>query len=297
MSLGVNSVNYGYTPYVNQQRVLLYNDPLYANRNKDYNNTNATEKQGKSGSLLKGAGLLAAVAIGADIVFFKGKHIKSLLGKLGINFGKTAEEATKGATKTAKTPLEKAKGKEWSTTSVPKKQRIKNTSNTGAREPITNEQEAKIVKNINTQHVDGKTRKLVEQAERNTVTAEQQAAYDREIAYRPLDQQGKKDLAQLRKKNAEQSKELNSIKNNSKGGENLQQVKQAAKAEEKIAKTVKDGAHVNQSNQNIYFTKDGKVTQIRLATPNSKGEYVVSDPVKIAKHLAKHNVNISEFAA
>lgn len=49
--------------------------------------------------------------------------------------------------------------------------------------------------------------------------------------------------------------------------------------------------------KNIYYTTNGEVTKIITAAPNSKGDYEIVDPLKIAKHLAKQNIDMTKFAA
>ncbi len=173
--------------------------------------------------------------------------------------------------------LLKAKGKNWGYGLPPVKQRIQNTSVSGASRPITNAREAEIIEGIDLRHVNANTRKLVENASRGTVTPKMQAEYNSQIAFQPLTQEQKIAKANLDMANKAQRAELNSIRNNSTGAENL------------LTRTT-DGWHVN-PNGNMYFTKNGQVTQIRTKNPNSNGEYTITDPLKIAKHMSKHDVN------
>lgn len=61
--------------------------------------------------------------------------------------------------------------------------------------------------------------------------------------------------------------------------------------DEEYAKFLTNGGHVNKKNGNIYFTKDGKVTQII----EKDGGRVITDEKKIAKHMAKHNVRMRQL--
>ena len=123
-----------------------------------------------------------------------------------------------------------------------------------------------------------------------------QAAYDRSIAYQPLTQSQKQAKAVREAQNAAQRAELNTVANTAKGGEALATVKVNAQKAENVVKTICDGPHLNPATQNTYYTQKGKVVKIKTANPNSKGEVFITDPVKIAKHLAKHNVNLETFA-
>ncbi len=175
--------------------------------------------------------------------------------------------------------LLKAKSKNWGYGLPPVKQRIQNTSVSSASRPITNAREAEILEGIDLRHVNADTRRLVENASRGTVTPRMQAEYDRQIAFQSLTQEQKIAKANLDMANRAQRAELNTIGNIGRGAEKL------------TARTT-DGWHVN-PNGNMYFTRNGQVTQIRTANPNSLGEYTITDPVKIAKHMSKHNVNFT----
>ena len=130
----------------------------------------------------------------------------------------------------------------------------------------------------------------------DVVTPQMQAAYDKSIAYQPLTQSQKQAKAVREAQNAAQRAELNTVGNTAKGSEALASVKTSAQKAENVAKTIKDGAYINPSSNNTYYTKNGQVVKIRTTQPNSKGEIYITDPVKIAKHMAKHNVNLETFA-
>ncbi len=117
--------------------------------------------------------------------------------------------------------LLKAKGKNWGYSLSPVKQRIQNTSVSGAAKPINNAREAEILGGIDLRHVNEDTRRLVINASRGTVTPRMQAEYNRQIAFRPLTQEQKIAKANLDRANLAQRAELNSIMNNSRGAENL----------------------------------------------------------------------------
>ena len=231
-----------------------------------------------AGTVIMGAGL----AVGA---FFLGKNWKVVKN--------WASKFLNG--KTVKTALEKAKTKEWFATTN-KKHSVKGTSVAGAANPITNAQEAKVIQNIETKNAKAASRKLVEQHLDDVVTPQMQAAYDKSIAYQPLTQSQKQAKAVREAQNAAQRAELNTVGNTAKGSEALASVKTSAQKAENVAKTIKDGAYINPSSNNTYYTKNGQVVKIRTTQPNSKGEIYITDPVKIAKHMAKHNVNLETFA-
>lgn len=297
---GISAYNYNYM-YPNYS---AYNDDFMAQQVLGNNNQNTSiyssqgnpqvdtvsfsgkEQKEDEGSGLGTAVVAGGLAIGAFLLGKNWKAVKGYINKF-LN-GKTA--------KTAKTALQKAKNRVTGMVTKSKKQSIKGTSVTGVASPITNAQEAKVIQNIDTKHANSASRKLVEQHMDDVVTPKMQAKYDADIAYQPLTPKQKAVKAQLDAKNAAQRAELNSIKNNSRGAEKLESVAQAAAKSEAAAKAIKDGAHLNPANKNIYFTKNGQVTQIRTAVPNSNGEYVITDPKKIAKHLSKHNIKLEEFA-
>lgn len=64
---------------------------------------------------------------------------------------KAVKETAEEAASQTKTALDKAKGKNWDIPSVSKKKRIKNTSVNRNPKPVSNEREAQIIQNLNTQ--------------------------------------------------------------------------------------------------------------------------------------------------
>ena len=157
------------------------------------------------------------------------------------------------------------------------------TQNTKVAESLTN---------IDTKHVNGNTRKVVTEALDDVVTDAQQAAYDAEIAYRPMTANQKKVYNRINKQNAKERAVKNSIQNNSIGGEKLETVAAELANAEKAAKKIKNGTYLNPANNNKYEIKDGEVVKIILNNGNKE----VVDPLKIAKHLDKHNVHPETFA-
>lgn len=127
---------------------------------------------------------------------------------------KAVKETAEEAASQTKTALDKAKGKNWDIPSVSKKKRIKNTSVNRNPKPVSNEREAQIIQNLNTQNVDAKSRSLVENSSQNIVTPEHQTAYDRSISYQPLNTQQKNKLAELQMKNKAERELKNSVEAN-----------------------------------------------------------------------------------
>ena len=127
---------------------------------------------------------------------------------------KAVKETAEEAASQTKTALDKAKGKNWDIPSVSKKKRIKNTSANRNPKPVSNEREAQIIQNLNTQHADTKSRSLVENSSQNIVTPEHQTAYDRSISYQPLNTQQKNKLAELQMKNKAERELKNSVEAN-----------------------------------------------------------------------------------
>lgn len=280
MGNGISTPYLGTNPYYGWQGIISpkplpkVGGEIYFNGKEDDQKSDGIG----AGTVIMGAGL----AVGA---FFLGKNWKVVKN--------WASKLFNG--KTAKTALEKAKTKEWFATTN-KKHSIKGTSVTGAAKPITNAQEARVIQNIETKNANAASRRLVEQHMDDVVTPQMQAAYDRSIAYQPLTQSQKQAKAVREAQNVAQRAELNTVANTAKGGEALASVKTSAQKAENVAKTICDGPHLNPATQNTYYTQKGKVVKIKTAKPNSKGEEFITDPVKIAKHLAKHNVNLETFA-
>ena len=123
-----------------------------------------------------------------------------------------------------------------------------------------------------------------------TVTPEQQAKYDKEIAYQPLSKEQSSTKTGLDKQNAAQRRELNSIGSLT-----------GKKAQVKAATTPKtrkaDGAYLHPHTGNIYYLKDGKITQIRLKDKGGRASNTINDPKKIAKHLAKWDISFKDLQA
>lgn len=159
---------------------------------------------------------------------------------------------------------------------------------------VRNAREAEIVENINLSHVNGKTRKLVEKAGSETVTAAQQEAYNASIAYQKPTLRQKVAIKKMHKANAAQRAELNSLANNSKGAENLATVSAGIKAEAKAARQLANGG-IRHTNGNIYHIENGAVTRVELYQNGVKNTVELTDAKKIARHLAKHNVNLADL--
>ena len=243
-----------------------------------------TEKSSSNHSILWTVALVGGA-------FLAGKYFNKIKGLFKSNTVKEAASKTEQTVSKSQQTIDKAKGKVQDMVTPNKKQKIKNKSVTGASNPITNEMEAATIQNINTGHANGNTRNVVDTVAADTVTPEAQKAYDAEIAYREMTRQQRKINNANNANNTAQRAEQNSVKNNSKGGEKLEDVAQNLTKTEKAARKIADGAHVHPLNKNIYYTKNGKVTRIILADGNAE----VTDPKKIAKHLAKHNIEIENF--
>lgn len=261
----------------------------------------ADKSQEKSSKSHTGAYIItASLLLGA---FFTGKY----LNKIKDFFtSKGAKEAVKDAAANvaetsrkvgakAKDKLTKAKNRVADMVETGRK-KIKGTSVQGASEPVTEARALETASNINTQHVNANTRKVVQESTEKLVTPAEQAAYDASIAHQPLSPKQEAVKAKLDAKNAAQRERLNSVANNSQGSEKLNGVTRNAKKAERVAAKITDGAHVHPDNKNIYYTTNGEVTKIITAAPNSKGDYEIVDPLKIAKHLAKQNVDLTKFA-
>lgn len=258
------------TPAVSEKGSSTQSDNVsFTGSESSKNVSEEIEKTSSSGSILWTLALVGGA-------FLAGKHFNKLKGLFKNTSVKEAVDGT----------LEKAKDKVYDVV-----QTGKNTSVAGASNPITNDMEANVVRNINPQHVNSSTRKVIEEANGSTITAAEQAAYDAEVAFKPMSakQQNVNNTNNVR--NQKQKAELNSVKNNSKGGENLETIAQNLAKSDKAAGQIADGGYLNPANKNTYYTQKGKVTKIVLS--NGKE---ITDPLKVAKHLDKHNIKIEDFA-
>lgn len=314
MADGISSVNYNsynnelltksdLKAYKNLKSQLPEAEPdsvsFTGNKKGDFEADDSQEKPSKSN-----AGIYivsAALLVGA---FFTGKYlnkIKDFFTSKGAKdavrdaVANVAETSRKAGAK-AKDKLAKAKNSVTDLVETGKK-KIKGTSVSGASEPVTEARALETASNINTQHVNANTRKVVQESTEKLVTPAEQAAYDASIAHQPLSPKQEAVKAKLDAKNAAQRERLNSVANNSQGSEKLNGVTRNAKKAERVAAKITDGAHVHPDNKNIYYTTNGEVTKIITAAPNSKGDYEIVDPLKIAKHLAKQNIDLAKFAA
>lgn len=292
---GVSNVGYGaynnYSAYKDDFLAQSYFNNVYkssstpsdsvafsGNSDKKVVADKSEEKESSGNSVL----LPLLIATGA---FLTGKYFNKIKGFFTKG---AAKEVLNNANKT----VNKAKGKAQDVLTNAQRNQIKNTSVTGASNPITIAKEAEIITNIDTKHVKGNTKKLVENSVDDIVTEAQQKAYDAEIAYRPMTQKQNAKNNSIKTQNAKERAEKNSIVNNSKGGEKLETVATNVAKAEATTKKIKNGTYLNPANNNKYEIKDGKVVKIIL----NNGNKDVVDPLKIAKHLDKHNVQLETFA-
>lgn len=243
------------------------------------------EKKGKGGKII-----LTGLLIGG--AYLLGRNWKAVSKWVKGLFNKGGEQITKTQQKTQELINKHANKVQTQKTST--KHIVKNTSPNKNPKPVSNAREAEIIENINLSHVNANTRNLVEKASAGTVTPAQQKAYDKAIAYQAPNAKQKIAIDELHAANAAQRAELNSIAHNSKGSEGLNAVKAGIKAEANVAKTVSNGS-IRHANGNIYHIENGAVTRVELYQNGVKNTVELTDPKKIAKHLAKHNVNTADF--
>lgn len=103
-------------------------------------------------------------------------------------------------------------------------------------------------------------------------------------------------LNKLHETNAIQRAELNSIKNNARGAEKLEQV--AVNIQKENAVLNKLGTNtITHANGNVYHLKDGKVVKVDLYNRCKDGTLKfnksLESELKIAKHLSKQNVSFA----
>ena len=101
-------------------------------------------------------------------------------------------------------------------------------------------------------------------------------------------------LNKLHEANALQRAELNSIKNNARGAEKLEQF--AANIQKENAALNKLGTStVTHANGNVYHIKNGKVVKVDLFNHCKDGtlkfNHSLDSELKIAKHLTKHHIS------
>ena len=244
-----------------------------------------TKKEGMSTAAKVAIGTTVGIGVAAlvDAIFFKGKYSKKVISFFKNLFSKPKTTA----------PTKPTTGATTTGVSSGVSTSIKTPNNTS---PISNAQEASVVNNINTQYVNGNTRRLVEKASRDVVTPQQQAAYDRAIAYQAPTSQQQAAIDKLHAANATQRAELNSIANNSKGAEKLQQVAQKATTEGQALANLGTNT-IKHANGNIYHIQNGKVVKVDLyqkcADGTLKFNHSLDGELKIAKHLSKQNVTFA----
>ena len=191
-------------------------------------------------------------------------------------------------------PISRNKDKE-NFKSQRKKHRNEQTSVKGASEPINNSTEQQIVNNIDTSNTNSSSRKLTENGSQGLVTPEQQAAYNKSVEFRRMTPKQKEIKTNLDAQNAAQRAELNTVENVANGGKNLTDVKAELEKAEETMRATKNKGYINPKNNTMYFVENGQVIRITSPTANSKGEYDITDPKKIAKHLAKYNIDVTSF--
>ena len=242
------------------------------------------EEKKNSHKALKIAFGVAITAVGA---YFLHKNWGTVSKWVKGLFGKGTEKVAETANKANKT-LQAAKNK---VPVAPKHPKIKHTSVTGAAKTATNAAEAKIVQSINVQHANASSRKLVEQAARDVVTPQAQKAYDAAIAYVAPNQAQKRALAELASSNKAQRAAVNTVQHVAKGGEKLEQVAQQvatqATKQAKTAKSLVAGIPYKLATGNAYVVDNtGNIVKVIL-----KDGHELVDPLKVAKHLAKFDIN------
>ena len=211
------------------------------------------------------------VALTADFVFFKGKYSKKVVNYIKNLFKKPTQKPSTSTNNTV-------------TTISKPTQKPTNVS-------LTNNNSY-----IDTRHVNADTRKLVEQAQRDIVTPQQQALYNQRHSYQPPTLQQRQAMDRLHQANQAQRAELNSIKNNSIGAEKLEQV--ATNIQKENIALNKIGTNtIKHANGNVYHIKDGKVVKVDLYNHCKDGtlkfNHSLDSELKIAKHLSKQGVTFA----
>ena len=148
-----------------------------------------------------------------------------------------------------------------------------------------NDFEAQVVRNINTTHVDAKTRKLVDEAAAGTITKAEQEAYNRSVAYvKPTAEE----QAAIRANNAVANRESaisRQVQNNV--SEETAEALNRAKAGLQQVNTSMNGVFNNGTAE--FTVKNGQIVSIK------EGNRVMTKPATIAKYEAKHGVNLTDL--
>ncbi|MGN0031696.1 MAG: hypothetical protein ACI37Q_07065 [Candidatus Gastranaerophilaceae bacterium] len=148
-----------------------------------------------------------------------------------------------------------------------------------------NDFEAQAVRNINTTHVDAKTRKLVDEAAEGTITRAEQEAYNRSVAYvKPTAEE----QAAIRANNAVANRESaisRQVQNNV--SEETAEALNRAKAGMQQVNTSMNGVFHNGTAE--FTVKNGQIVSIK------EGNRVMTKPATIAKYEAKHGVNLADL--
>lgn len=216
------------------------------------------------------------VLLGAAALWFftKGKG-KNLISKLK-NFFKGGSAGAKAADAAADT----AKGA---------KAVVINTADAteAAATVAKNDKVANIVKNVETKHVDAKTRKIVSGVIDDVPTAAQQAKYDAEIAYKAPTVAERKAIDANNARNAVEYAEAHRVQNlvSPESAKTLEQVK-ASMSE---ANPVLSGVFNNGKAE--FVLEKGHIVKIKA--PDGR---VLTDPKKIAKFEYKYGVDLNALA-
>ena len=219
------------------------------------------EKKNDSSALILGS-LAVLGAFGLGMIARKPKVVEKII-----------EKSTK--------QVEQEEGKLYVKTRN-KKQRIKHTTPNKNPKPINLEEQSRIINDIDASNSNNSSRKLLDDALEDTPTkAEIEASRSK---YEAPNQQQKNDIANLHSSNRQQRKELNSI-----GSQTEVIIKPKIQT-----KSINSGYYAH-ANGNQYIVENGRVVKI-LDKNSQKGKVIeVTDEIKIAKHIAKHNVNLNEL--
>lgn len=255
-----------------------------ANEAPIYAEEPAVQENKKDNSALLIGSLTALGAFGLGMLARKPKVIEKTVEK-------TAQAAEHAAGKKVPSGNRVPRGKQ-----PKRKHRLEHTVPNRNPKPASLERQAETVNNIGVANANASSRQLVERAIEETPTKADVKAFGEEVRYVAPTQEEKNAISQLHYNNSQQH--ANAIGNNVTVQEraDLAAARLNAQAQERVAGRMKNGMY-SHNNGNSYVIENGKVVKI-LDRNTQRGKVVeITDEKKIAKHMSKHNIELTDLAA
>lgn len=243
----------------------------------------AEDKKSGAGTALKVVGGLALVGVAIWKRKEIGEYAKKAIDYLKGKFGNGAKDTAAADT------LEHAKKAEYELVPTSVNNGIKNTSvkipTTG--DGLSNEQVFNTIENIETKHVNANTRKAVNTD--SLVSKEQQAAYNKDVAYQAPTEQQAAAIVKNNEKAAEATAESRHVQNNvsEKSGKALETAK-ANMTDPVAGNTRKLVGELPGGKNYVIDLLDGKPTCIL----NGEGK-LITDEKAMAKYIGNKNIDLN----